>query len=210
MVNTVRKGFTLMMAALVLTACQDSPTASRPAPDGGSTRIEMLDALVVTAETGCSDPTWTRGDDGVCRSARGSTSDTNKPSGGGGGGGGGDTGGPTPPPEEAPTEYEQGPLLWAACVLGVVGSTVSIWIVSERFETWHRAYEDAAGAQRLWQVTVQNSDPITQQLYEYQYKQARLREQDAAQAINEATGASVLALGAAAVACGATLFIPTP
>ena len=112
---------------------------------------------------------------------------------------------------EEKSAYEEGPLLWGACVLAVVGSSYTIWQVADKFETWYRAYKDAEGAERLWQATVENNaDPYIQQLYEYQYKQARQRQVDAAGAVSEATNTSYIALFGAAVACGATALMPTP
>lgn len=131
------------------------------------------------------------------------------PSGGGDSGSG--DGGDDDDPEEEQSAYQQGPLLWAVCILAIVGSTQSIWEVANKFEAWYKAYQDAEGAQRLWQATVQNNpDPVTQQLYEYQYKQARLRQDDAKGDVSSATGVSVVALVAAGLACGATALVPVP
>jgi hypothetical protein len=96
-------------------------------------------------------------------------------------------------------------------VLALLGTTYSVWQVSDKFQTWYTAHPDAAGAQALWQATVQNSaDPCIQQLYEYQYKQARQRQEDAKGAVSEATSTTMFALGAAAIACGAAALLPTP
>ena len=126
-----------------------------------------------------------------------------------GGGGGGD---PAPPENTDPAKsYEQGPLLWGACVLAMVGSTYSITLAAGKFETWYKAYKDAEGAQRLWLAAVENNVDVTRQmLLEYQYQQARLRQEDAAGAVSEATHTSYLALFTAAVACGATALVPSP
>lgn len=123
------------------------------------------------------------------------------------GGDGGYGGGGSP----APNAYEEGPLLWAGCVLALLGTTYSVWQVSDKFQTWYNAHRDAAGAQGLWQATVQNNaDPYIQQLYEYQYRQAHQRAEDAKGAVSEATRASYFALTASAIACGATALLPTP
>lgn len=125
------------------------------------------------------------------------------------GGDGGEYGGGTSP--APPSAYEEGPLLWAGCVLAVLGTTYSIWQVSDKFQSWYDAHRDAVGAQALWQATVQNNaDPYIQQLYEYQYRQAHRRAEDAKGAVSEATNASYFALTAAAIACGATALLPTP
>lgn len=147
------------------------------------------------------------------------------PGGGGDGDGGGDSGGwpsgggdsgsgdggDDDDPQEEDSAYKQGPLLWAVCILAVLGSTYAISEVAAKFEAWYKAYQDAEGAQRLWQATVQNNtDPVTQQLYEYQYKQARSRQEDARGDVASATNASYFALAAAALTCGATALIPVP
>ncbi len=126
---------------------------------------------------------------------------------GGGDGGGGTSGGSG----GSGSAYEQGPLLWGACILAMVGSNYSIWQVADKFDAWYRAYQNAQGTQRLWRATVENNaSPFIQQLYEYQYKQAYQRQQDAAGAVSEATNTSYFALAGAAIACGATVLIPTP
>jgi hypothetical protein len=64
--------------------------------DGGACQLQAVDVIV----TGCANPDWTRGEDGVCRSSRDGTGDG---SGSGGGDWGGSTGDPPPPePEEDP------------------------------------------------------------------------------------------------------------
>lgn len=75
----------------------------------------------------------------------------------------------------------------------------------------NRAPGELDGAQRLWLAAVENNVDVTRQmLLEYQYKQARLRQEDAAGAVSEATNTSYFALLTAAAACGATLLIPSP
>jgi hypothetical protein len=123
-------------------------------------------------------------------------------------GGGSD---PSPPQADPVTSYGQGPILWGMCVLGMGGSTFSIWQVADKFEAWYKAYQEAEGLQRLYQAVLENkSDPAVRQLYEYQYKQARQRQEDAKGAVSEATVMSGFALAAAALACGATALIPVP
>ena len=57
-------------------------------------------------------------------------------------------------------------------------------------------------------MTVENhADALTQQLDEYQYKQARLRREDAKGAVVEATNTSYIALAGAAIGCGAAALI---
>lgn len=81
--------------------------ASDPAEEGGGESSVQcgsaanpcgLESLDVSAE-GCTDPSWTRGDDGVCRSERGGTGSG---TGGTSAGGGGDWGGVWVPDEDPP------------------------------------------------------------------------------------------------------------
>jgi hypothetical protein len=55
-----------------------------------------------------------------------------------------------------------------------------------------------------------NASSYIQQLYEYQYRQALQRQEDAKGAVSEAVNTSGWALAGAAVACGATALVPTP
>jgi hypothetical protein len=140
------------------------------------------------------------------------TSGTVPPSGGDAGDDGWDWGGSdggTAP--DAAAAFSEGPIAWAICVLSVAGSTMSVMDVADKFKAWHAAWQGAVGAYELWQATVQNNvDPVTQQLYEYQYKQARQRQDDARGAVQSATNMSYIPLGFAAVACGAVALAPTP
>lgn len=88
---------------------------------------------------------------------------------------------------------------------------MSVYDVLDKFQAWHTAYVDATGAFDLWQATVQNgSDPTIQQLYEYQYRQARQRQEDAKSSVSSATDTSYFALASFAIACGAFALAPTP
>jgi hypothetical protein len=96
-------------------------------------------------------------------------------------------------------------------VLGIVASTVSLYDVADAFQNWYDAYQAAQSAQRTWQMTVENNAPATtQQLYEYEYRQAYQRQEDAKAAVAGATHSSYWALGGAAIACGAAALAPTP
>jgi hypothetical protein len=107
--------------------------------------------------------------------------------------------------------FSEGPIAWALCVLAIGGSTLSVLDVADKFQAWHTAWQDALGIYALWQATVQNNaDPVIQQLYEYQYKQARQRQDDARGDVESATKMSYIALGSYAVACGALALAPTP
>ena len=127
-----------------------------------------------------------------------------------GGGGGGD---PAPPEDDTDPakSYQQGPLLWTVCVLAMLNSTYTVAQVGDKFASWYAAYQEAEGLLRLYQTIVENNpDPAIRQLYEYQYKQARQRQEDARGAVSEATGASAWALLGAGLACGASVLAPTP
>lgn len=126
-------------------------------------------------------------------------------------GGGWTTHGSGTSPEGDLTAFPEGPLAWAGCVLAMAGSTLAVADVLSAFQDWHAAYRDASGAYDLWQATVQNhSPPAIQQLYEYQYRQARQRQEDKKRAVSSSTNISYLALGGFALACGAAALAPTP
>ena len=126
-------------------------------------------------------------------------------------GGGWTTTGSGNSPQGDPVAFPQGPLLWAGCVLAMAGSTLAVADVMGAFKGWHSAYLNAVGAYNLWQATIQNgASPEIQQLYEYQWRQARQRQEDAKQGVSSATNISYLALGGFAVACGAAILAPTP
>lgn len=175
-----------------------------------NTNACVFDPLVVTAPPReDSDPCVARPHECTDKFGSGSENWWSDPNPWGGGGSGGN---PPPPENTDPAKsYEQGPLLWGACVLAMVGSTYSISQVAGKFETWYKAYRDAEGAQRLWLAAVENNAEIAIQMQlEYQYKQARLRQEDSAGAVSEATHTTYFALFAAAAACGATALIPSP
>ena len=93
----------------------------------------------------------------------------------------------------------------------MAGSTLSVYDVLDKFKAWHAAYLDARGAYDLWQATVQNgADPTVQQLYEYQYKQARQRQEDAKADVHSSTKISYVALGTFAFSCGVVALAPVP
>lgn len=164
-----------------------------------------IEGLVVTAPPAPIKPHRT---DAACLSDPAACEGTDDP--GGDGWGGGDNTNPDDNSDPAET-YEQGPLLWTACVLAVLSSSYTVSQVADKFDTWYKAYRDTEGAYNLWQATVQNdADVYTQQLYEDKYQQARRRQEDAKGAVSEATGATGWALAGAAVACGASALIPTP
>jgi hypothetical protein len=126
-------------------------------------------------------------------------------------GGEGDTYDPGTPPTSSP--YSQGPLLWGACILGVIGATMSIDQVSGAFKTWYDASRTLQMQKSVMQSLEANSgsvDPAFYALEEYKLLQAQQRADAAAEAVTDATNVSYLTLAAAAVTCGATFLIPTP
>lgn len=123
-----------------------------------------------------------------------------EPSGGGGGGSATGT-----------TAFEQGPLAFTACVLSMLGSTYAIGEVALAFEDWYHALKDEAAAKRMWDLTIENNtDATTQQLYEYQYRQAVQRQRDKASAVTSQANASGWTIALAATACGFAIVLPTP
>jgi len=201
--------------ALAISACGDVPTGSQVRPGHLSGTDFQEEGLVVTAcQYGGEYPNCKSApiDDGY---------DPNLPpaeptgtSGTGDGGGGGTTTGDTPPPDSTNSDseaYSKGPLAWGACILGIVASTISVYDVADAFQNWHGAYQDAQGAYNLWQATIQNNaDATTQQLYEFQYRQAYQRQQDAANVVSSQTRTSVTTLVGAGIVCGALALAPTP
>jgi hypothetical protein len=72
----------------------------------------------------------------------------------------------------------------------------------------HSEYDERG---QMVRYTLQNNaSSYIQQLYEYQYRQALQRQEDAKGAVSEAVNTSGWALAGAAVACGATALVPTP
>lgn len=175
-----------------------------------NTNACVFDPLVVTAPPReNSDPCEARPHECTNKFGSGSEDWWSDPNSWGGGGGGGD---PAPPEDTDPAKsYEQGPLLWTVCVLAMLNSTYTVAQVADKFEAWYKAYREAEGLQRLYQAIIENNpDPAMRQLYEYQYKQALQRQEDARGAVSEATGASAWALLGAGLACGASALVPTP
>lgn len=215
-------GACLLLCA-VASACGDNPLGAVPASRTtsaipASSHDYLLPLIVAIGTPSTCDP-WTDvnwcsgGGAGECMTDTGATPETaillecGTPGGGGElGGGGGDGDGTA-----AETTYHQGPLLWGACVLAVAGSTYSISQVASEFQAWYDAYQAAESAQRTWQMTIENNaDPVVQQLYEYQYRQALQRQEAAKSVVSSAANTSYWALAGAAVACGATALIPSP
>lgn len=212
-----------LLLCSVVSACGDNPLEDLPGSRAtgtiqASSHDYVLPLIVAIGTPSTCDP-WTDlnwcsgGGAGECMTDTGTSPETaillacGTQGGGGELGGGGDDGGVS----AAETTYHQGPLLWGACVLAVAGSTYSISQVAGEFQAWYDAYQAAASAQRTWQMTIENgADPVVQQLYEYQYKQALQRQEAAKGVVSSAANTSYWALAGAALACGATALIPSP
>lgn len=125
------------------------------------------------------------------------------------GGGAGPGAGTTP----QLTTYQQGPLLWGACVLAVLGSVYTIDQVAGAFEGWWNAQQQYESARRMLnaiQANSANMEPATVQLWEFQVQYYENRRDDAVAAVREKTGGTGWALLGAGAACGAAAFMPTP
>jgi hypothetical protein len=121
----------------------------------------------------------------------------------------GGTGGTGTPPAE-PTAFDEGPLLWGACVLAVLGSAYTVDQVAGAFVDWWEAQQAYESASRMLTAIQANDDsvsPETIQLWQFRVQYARDRRDDALDDVSEKTGATGWALLGAAVACGAAAFI---
>jgi hypothetical protein len=108
----------------------------------------------------------------------------------GGEGGGAGGGGTLPPDSTAVTPFQEGPLLWAACVLAVVGSVYSVDQVADQFTAWYEAQHGLESAQRILDAIHANSASVTPEmiaLYELRYDLAKQRRDDAVSAVTGAT-----------------------
>ncbi|HEX8394245.1 MAG TPA: hypothetical protein VF665_18015 [Longimicrobium sp.] len=125
--------------------------------------------------------------------------------GGSTGGGGGDPAATSP--------YEQGPLTFAACVLAVTGSVYTINQVGNLFTEWWAAQKDYESAKRILDAIYANPGSVSQatvEVYELRLDLARQRLDAAIGAVKGGTDMTGFALLGAAVACGASAFLPTP
>lgn len=124
----------------------------------------------------------------------------------------------TPDTGEEPklTPYDEGPFLWAACVLAAVGSAYSVEVVGNKFVAWYDAHKGLVSASRNLETALRMQrdgyvwEPGTIELLYYKLDQAYMRRDDAVGAVEEATGVSILTLIGAGFACGAAAAAPTP
>lgn len=231
----------MALAGLLVTAvgCADAPTAPNAANGSRATTGDVeisasvfLDPVIVR---GC-DPTITECEDDAgwdsCAAGGVGTSAPEMGSiegcGGGGSGAGGDGGGPgsggggdgTPsdPTCTAPalcedTAFEEGPLLWGACVLAVLGSAYTIDQVAGSFQSWwdtQREYESAKRTYDAIQANPASVTPEMAELWAFRVEYARNRRNAAMDDVSDKTNTTWWALAGAAVACGAAAFAPTP
>jgi hypothetical protein len=133
----------------------------------------------------------------------------------GGSGGYGDSSG-TGGDDYGTGPFAEGPLAWAICVLAVAGAGVSIDDVGDKFESWwqseknlrraHEVVEDLLGLRESGYYVSENDMDMA-----YYKIDVAVEARDAAKDdVHDATGVSWLALGGAAVACGASVLIPSP
>jgi hypothetical protein len=227
---------------LFLTACGDLPTSTRGAPDvSGAGPMLSGECYLQDGIYRCppQSPDWgdcdeyhydCGGDDCIAStipSAPGNASVQGCTGGGGGGtigdsdggggtggGGGGSTGSdPFCPDFGCPTAFEEGPLLWGACVLAVLGSTYSIDQVASAFKGWWNAQRAYESALRTLDVIRANPDAVSPEMAEVwtlRVEYTRDRRDDAMAEVSEKTDGSYWGLLGAAAACGAAAFVPTP
>lgn len=220
--------FTLMFGA----ACADTtmPVESRTTPEvhgAGVIGDYLLPPITVTVPQ--CDP-WTdlnwceeSGGRGDCMnsSAPGlEMSISSCPIEGGGGGGWGGTGTGdgtietgTDPGTGFAGPAAEGPLLWGACVLAVLGSAYSIDQVAGAFESWWAAQREYQSARRMLDAIQANPGSATPEmisLWEFRVEYARNRRDDAMEEVGNLVNASYWTMAGAAAACGAAAFMPTP
>lgn len=132
--------------------------------------------------------------DGTCSSSGSS--------GGGGAPGGG----------AMPGTPDEGPLLWAACIVTVIGAELSVAQVGELFSTWYHAEREVASVRRMLDAMSANPGSVSPEMfaiYQLRLDMALLRRDDARSAISAATHVSGWALAGAALVCGAAIITPT-
>jgi hypothetical protein len=225
---------------LLLAACGDLPTSTRGAPDvAGAGPMLSGECYLQDGIYRCppQSPDWgdcdayhydCGGDDCIstavpgalgdasvqgCTGGGGTIGDGDGGGGTGGGGGGGTGSDPFCPDFGCPTAFEEGPLLWGACVLAVLGSTHSIDQVASAFEGWWNAQRAYESALRTLNAIRANPDAVSSEMAEVwtlRVEYTRDRRDDAMADVSDKTDGSYWALFGAAAACGAAAFVPTP
>lgn len=223
--------FTLVFGA----ACADSTMPERRTADlggeAGPANSDLVLPPVIVTVPHCdpsTDLNWCEGSGdgggGQCMSGAGSEmSISSCPIGGGPGGGGGSTGATTggssgsstgsPTGSSFTGPAAEGPLAWAACVLGVLNSAYSIDQVAGAFQSWYDAQRDYESARRMLDAIYANPAGTTQEtisLWEFRVEYKRDQRDAAIDAVHQSVGGSYWALLGAGAACGVAAFLPTP
>ncbi|HEX8393008.1 MAG TPA: hypothetical protein VF665_11670, partial [Longimicrobium sp.] len=105
-----------------------------------------------------------------------------------------------------------GPLLWAACIITVVGAELSVQQVADLFATWYQAEQEVASLERMMAAMESNPGSVTAEMYAiYQLRLdlARQRRDDARSSVASSANLSGWALAGAALACSAAILAPT-
>lgn len=140
--------------------------------------------------------------------------------GGGGGGSGGTTAWSNPTPHcfapdincDGVNNDADGPMAWGACIIVVAGAVVSVDVVAEAFTVWYDAALELDEAKRMRDMVYANSGQVSTEMlliYDTRLDIATNAYKDARLDVSLATGASILALVAAAFACSPALVLPT-
>jgi hypothetical protein len=229
------------MAALLLTgvlagACADAPTAPdvRSEVDIVPSRDVLLDPVIVIGQPKDScDPylslDWCDDGGGQCMMSNTeptgpeATTMLSCPGEGSGGAGGdgpiggegstGDGSGSTSVTGTGP--FAEGPLLWAACVVAVIGGTFSVDVVADKFVAWYDAHKALIRARNALNLALDYQrrgyyvEPASLELTYYRLDVATEARDAAVGAVEEATGVSILTLIGAGFACGAAVAAPT-
>jgi hypothetical protein len=98
-------------------------------------------------------------------------------------------------------------MAFGACVLAVIGPTVSVYVVADAFRSWYDTALAIDRVNRILQTDLEHSVRIA---YRLELDRLMERWKDQRSNISVLTGASVVTLGLAAVSCAPTMFLPTP
>jgi hypothetical protein len=194
----------LAYVSMVVTACTDQPLAVELEPPDRSNTYQLA-PLVVDGGSTCSDPSWWRDANGQCWPPGPSDPGGNGPPPGGepGGGPGGD-----PPSDPNSDPFEEGPLAWAACILTFAGATMSVSQVGELFGAWYQTSKDLDAVERI--LLMEPMDHATRIAYQLERDRLLERYSDLRSQVHLMTGASLAALGLAALACSPAALLPLP
>jgi hypothetical protein len=214
------------LAFLLAAACSDSPTApGAGVGDTGAGRTDLLLEPVVVVGTprqpGCdpyTDVNFCQGDDGgVCMTgispALGDFSTvTGCPDTGGSTGTGSSPGaGQQPAPTMPPLPAYEGPGTFVACMgtlLLLMGTTASMEPLAHNLYESRNKYDSA---RRMYDAVMANQPSLEMELlYEHRVDVAKNGYDDAVRDYALGAGATVLAVGGAALVCSPGMILPTP